>query len=64
MYLYVVSSVSLNGKEIKMATVKDMLQKLTNQFLKTQRPMPVGQERMKKVQEAARKVSEEVKRGR
>ena len=47
-----------------MATVKDMLKKLTKQFRKTQRPMTPGMERSLRVQEAAKKVSEEIKKER
>jgi hypothetical protein len=44
-----------------MPTFKKMLKTLTDKFQKTQKPMPPGQERMKRVQEAAQKVGEEVK---
>ena len=44
-----------------MPTFKEMLKMLTAKFEKTQKPMPPGAERMKQVQEAAKKVGEEVK---
>lgn len=44
-----------------MATFKDMLKNLTEKFQKTQKPLPPGAERMKKVQEAAKKAAEEAK---
>lgn len=44
-----------------MPIFKDMLKTLTDKFQKTQKPMPPGAERMKKVQEAAKKASEEAK---
>ena len=43
-----------------MPTFKEMIKKLTEQFQKTQKPMPAGQERMKRVQEAAKKTGEEI----
>lgn len=44
-----------------MPTFKDMLKTLTEKFQKTQKPMPPGLERMKRVEEAAKRVGEEVK---
>jgi len=44
-----------------MPTFKEMLKALTAKFAKTQKPMPPGLERMKRVDEAAKKVGEEVK---
>ena len=45
-----------------MPTFKDLLKDLTEKFQKTQRPPPIGIEKMARVQEAAKKVGEEVKK--
>lgn len=44
-----------------MPVFKDLLKELTKKFQKTQRPLPIGTAKMMKVQEAAKKVGEEVK---
>lgn len=44
-----------------MATFKDMLKTLTEKFQRTQKPLPPGPKRMRRVVEAAKKVGEEVK---
>ena len=45
-----------------MPTFKDMLKGLTEKFQKTQRPLTPGLEKMKRVQEAAKKAGEETKK--
>lgn len=47
-----------------MTTFKEMLKLLAEKYQKTQKPLPPGPEKMRRVQEAAVKTGEEVKRER